>query len=61
MAGQYAKKIEAKRLIITHFSAKYHGIHEKEPLSVKDLLIEAQRECPDIPVEAADDFSKFEV
>ncbi len=40
----FAKKIEAKRMIITHFSAKYHGKHEKEPLTVKDLLVEAQRD-----------------
>ena len=61
MAGQFAKKIQAKRMIITHFSSKYHGVHESEPMTWKDLLVEAQAECPDVKVEAAEDFLKFEL
>jgi len=61
MAGQFAKRINASRMIITHFSSRYHALHDNEPITVKDLLLETQKECPETKVEAADDFSKFDL
>jgi len=61
MAGQFAKKIKASRIFITHFSSRYHGLHDTEPLTVKDLVSETQKECPDTKVEAAEDFARFEL
>lgn len=60
MAGQFANVIGAKKLILTHFSMRYTTANEHE-LTVNDLLTEAQSECPETAVLAADDFSVFDI
>ena len=77
MAGQFAKQIEAKKLILTHFrfksvseittnlfffsSMRYQGVSENESLTVDDLVKESQVECPNTQVFAAEDFKKFDI
>lgn len=65
MAGQFAKKIHAKKLILTHFSSRYTSkgqSDEKSEGPFVDLLVdEAKRECPETEVHAAEDFKKFEL
>jgi len=60
MAGQFAAKICAAKMILTHFSMRYHGLN-KEELTVEDLKREAQSECPNTEVLVADDFFKFDI
>uniref|UniRef100_A0A6B2LK22 Metallo-beta-lactamase domain-containing protein n=1 Tax=Arcella intermedia TaxID=1963864 RepID=A0A6B2LK22_9EUKA len=63
MAAEFARKVNARRLVITHFSARYdnpHGSHDKE-MNVDKLLEETQKACPEIEVIAAKDFLEIEV
>lgn len=59
MAGQFAASVGAKHLIITHFSQRYTG--ENVSPNVSDLLKDTQAECPNVVVQAANDFFTFEV
>lgn len=59
MAGDFAKKIGAQNLVLTHFSSRYQN--EEETISVKDLLKEAQVQCPQTQVIAAVDFMKIDI
>jgi len=57
MAGEYARVAKAKKLIITHFSKRYvEGSGDK---TVDDLKKEAQQQCPDTVVEAAEEFNVY--
>ncbi len=59
MTGAFAHRIRARRLIITHFSARYT---ESAPLlTVDDLLAETRLACPGIPVHAAADLWSFAI
>ncbi len=61
MAGEFAAKIKAKKLILTHFSMRYQ-IYAESELSVKDLVQEAQKACGEATqVVAAEDLLKIEL
>jgi len=60
MAGKFAQTLNAKKMILTHFSMRYTTAKEGE-LGVDDLLKEAQNECPHTTVLAADDFAVFDI
>jgi ribonuclease Z len=60
MAGRFAHSIEAKKLVLTHFSMRYTTAAEGE-LGVADLQREAQKECPHTTVVCAEDFSVFDI
>lgn len=59
MAGKFASKLNAKKLILTHFSMRYQNPEEGQP-SIKDLVKEAQLECSKTEVDAAEDMKKYE-
>eukprot|EP01114_Cavostelium_apophysatum_P016865 TRINITY_DN4888_c0_g1_i1.p1 TRINITY_DN4888_c0_g1~~TRINITY_DN4888_c0_g1_i1.p1 ORF type:complete len:315 (-),score=57.66 TRINITY_DN4888_c0_g1_i1:26-970(-) len=61
MAGEFANRIRAKKLFITHFSMRYDTESTEGAITVNDLLNETQRECPDTVVTAAEDFRKYEI
>jgi ribonuclease Z len=61
MTGAFAARVAAKRLIITHFSARYTDTSSRNPLRPKDLLRETASLCPDTVVLAADDLWEFTV
>jgi len=65
MAARFAKKIKAKKLIITHFSCRYTQPWNDEKLpTIEDLLNEAKNECKDSCVKevfAASDFWFLEI
>lgn len=64
MAGIFAHKIKAKKMILTHFSSRYGASGEKNEesgLTIDDLVKEAQVECPNAQVLAAEDLKKFDL
>ena len=62
MTGALARRMAAKRLIITHFSSRY-GTNEfpERALSIADLVAETACACPETHVAAADDLATFVV
>jgi len=58
MAAQFALEIQAKKLVITHFSARYE---ERNEITVEHLLKETQCRCPHIEVVAARDMMEIDV
>lgn len=60
MAGRFAHSIQAKKLVLTHFSMRYTTAGEGE-LGVAELQQEAQKECPQTIVHCAEDFSVFDI
>lgn len=63
MAGAFARRIAAKRLIITHFSSRYtdgDGDGQKNS-GVDRLLAETREACPGTEVLAADDLWTYAV
>ena len=58
MAGSLAAKLCAKNLILTHFSARYES---DAKVSVATLVAEAQQQCPETKVHAAEDFLEFDL
>jgi len=63
MAGLFAKNLNAKKLIITHFSKRYIETSESDPTgkTIKHLLDETQRVCPETQVFAATEFASFDI
>jgi ribonuclease Z len=70
MAGAFAKRIRAKQLIITHFSARYdfRGIGsdgrsdvEGGMCTIQQLVSEAKKSMGSDNVIAAEDFLRFQV
>jgi len=62
MAGKFAKKLEAKNLILTHFSARFPPIH-KDPEPIERLIAQAAEEVDPqrTVVHAAEDFRVFDL
>ena len=60
MAGEFAQKLGAKNLILTHFSARYPS-SKKDPAAMESIRSEAQAVFTNGPVFVADDFSTFEM
>lgn len=60
MAGLFAQKLNAKNLVLTHFSARYPS-SAKDPTIMEALRMEAQVVFQNGPVFAADDFSVFDM
>jgi ribonuclease Z len=60
MTGELAARMQARTLIITHFSSRYTEDERGNP-TVDDLLRETQEHCPDTRVLAAKDLWKFEI
>jgi len=68
MAGRYAKQLNAKKMILTHFSMRYTTSREvsdnkgkeseEKDLTVDDLVKEAQAECGNTVVTAAHDLEE---
>lgn len=58
MAGSLAHRLEARNLILTHFSGRYHSDSE---IQIKDLVDEAARQAPKTQVWAAEDFKTFDL
>jgi len=68
MAGSFAKSINAKGLIMTHFSSRYAGVNVMklenagEALRIMDAIVEkAQKKFSDGQVATANDFECFEI
>eukprot|EP01080_Neovahlkampfia_damariscottae_P005411 gene5411-9224_t len=63
MAASFAKSIGAKRLILTHFSARYAGsnVDEKDTRTSINLLKSQAKEIFGESVELAEDFKSFEI
>jgi ribonuclease Z len=61
MAGEFAARIKAKKLIITHFSQRYSTATGPEEITVEHLVKEAQHECPDSAVLAAVDLQSYDI
>ena len=61
MAGEFAARIKAKKLIITHFSQRYSTATAPDEVTVDDLVKEAKHECPDTAVLAAFDLQSFDI
>jgi ribonuclease Z len=57
MTGAFARRVQARNLIITHFSSRYTD--GEGPMGVAQLVAETQAECPDTAVHAADDLWSF--
>ncbi len=57
MAGAFARSVGARHLIITHFSSRYTDADADG--GIAQLLAEAQAECPQATVDAADDLWTF--
>jgi len=53
MAGKFAAALNAKNLIITHFSARYDDLNP--------LRVETEQVCPDTNVHIAEDFFQIEL
>ena len=67
MAGQSAGKIKAKKLVLTPFSQRYRKVSDIEEngtddtLTVKKLLIQAEKAFPQGNVVVADDFMVIQI
>jgi ribonuclease Z len=61
MAGEFAARLKAKKLIITHFSQRYSTATGPDEITVEHLVKEAQHECPDTAVLAAADLQNFDI
>ena len=60
-AGEFARRIDAGRLVITHFSARYDvysGVHAPNSLSIADLVNEAKAAYGRDDVIASADFMR---
>jgi ribonuclease Z len=60
MAGEFAQKLGAKNLILTHFSARYPS-SQKDPGAMEAIRSEAQAAFSLGPVFVADDFLTFDL
>lgn len=61
MAGKFAKYINAKHLILNHFSSRYSGMQDAEHIPVMNEIRElAMIECK-IPVICSYDLFCFEI
>ncbi len=66
MAGAFARSINARKLLLTHFSSRYEfvptSIDEGQDLfSPNTLMTEAKAKCPDIPILAANDYMEHTI
>lgn len=62
MAGDFAKRLGAKRMILTHFSARYRGDTDPESLAIMETIRKQAIETfGSDQVECARDFSSFEI
>lgn len=63
MAGEFARKINAKKLVLTHFSARYQRAQGSEKCEnvMGALLDEAKQGFQNDSVEAARDFFTYDV
>jgi len=64
MAGDFARRINAKRLVLTHFSPRYHlsgQIDGPNSEDVKDLMAEAKKAFGKGAVIAAQDFTTWNI
>ncbi len=59
MTGALATQMQAKNLIITHFSSRYTDTAKTQ--SIADLVAETRTACPETTVIAADDIMTFAV
>lgn len=59
MTGEFAKKIAAKTLIITHFSSRY--TETDADMSVEKLVAETRAACPETQVIAAADLWSYTI
>lgn len=58
MAGQFARRIQAKTLIITHFSSRFD---EQSSPNIQGLVRETEAHCPGTAVLAAEDMWSFDI
>lgn len=63
MAGAFAQRIAAKKLVLNHFSARYAGDDHKDPLArtTMNAIKELAQENYNGPVVCARDFMSFDV
>eukprot|EP01129_Flabellula_baltica_P004354 TRINITY_DN1511_c0_g1_i1.p1 TRINITY_DN1511_c0_g1~~TRINITY_DN1511_c0_g1_i1.p1 ORF type:complete len:217 (-),score=60.73 TRINITY_DN1511_c0_g1_i1:18-668(-) len=61
MAGEFARDIQANKLILTHFSKRYFEGELSLEKNVNDLREEAALVCPESEVIIAEDFSVIEI
>ncbi len=61
MTGEFAAAVNARELIITHFSSRYTDGAEGDQLTVADLVAETAASCPRTRVLAADDLWSHDI
>ena len=61
MAGRFAKKINAKRLILNHFSARYPGDESEESIKTMEAIGKLAEQEFGYPVTCARDLTSFDV